>query len=231
MKNICIYLILFISLSSVQATTFSPLTIKTQIKQSDSIVKGRVISEFSEINENGEIVTVVDILADKWIGTEAQSDIIQVYYRGGVVGDKAVLIEGAPEFTVGEKVIVFTKKVHEKNYIVNLGLGKFSLKKLGDEYVLVNQIFPRKPQVGQMRLDKFIDLSQWVKKERFTERYKDKYEIMQEKQASIKTKVKKGRKIASIGKEENSEPKSATWLVFLFGLLGAVFIIIKKRES
>ena len=220
----------FVMSSFVYATTFVPISIKKQIKESDGLIQGEVISVTSEKNGN-RIVSKVTLLADKWIGLKPDENFIDIYYPGGKIGETVFDVKGSPKFDVGENVVLFTKKHKEKNWVNNLGLGKFSLKIMGDKKVLINQIFPGHPEVGQMRIDKFYDLSEWVKKQKFEERYKDKYELNldKESQALYKRKIR-GRSIASIGEKDESQNKlPAIWLVVILGGLGIAVGVIRKK--
>ena len=112
-KLVLIVCILMIS-NIAFCTTFIPLPIKKQIKESDAVVKGEVILTESEMDTDGEITTKVTILADKWIGVKPQSDFVEVHYLGGKVGPRIQKVEGSPNFEIGEKIVLFTKKGQNK---------------------------------------------------------------------------------------------------------------------
>ena len=176
---------LFMSLvlmsSLTYSTTFRPLTIKQQVSSSDSIIYGEVLSKESIESENNQIVTKVTLRADKWIGSvksDEMSDLVDVYYPGGVINGREQQIIGAPKLTIGESVVLMVKKGEKINWISNLGLGKFSVKRVGNQKVLFNQIFPNKPDVGQIELKSFYQLVEGIKGEKLLTRYKDKYEII-----------------------------------------------------
>ncbi len=219
-------------MAMASATTFSPISIKNQIRQSDGVLQGEVITVMSEETPKG-IVSKVTVLANKWIGIEPEDNFVDVYYPGGNVGDKIVKVHGSPQFEIGEKIILFTKIQDKKHWVNNLGLGKFSMKVMGERMVMINQIFPGHPQVGQMNVEKFYTLSEWVKKNKFKERYKDKYELNIEKEAQARiSNHKKGRSIASIQEQQKSHNRLPTfWLVVLFGALGIVFGVFKNKSS
>lgn len=228
-----LFLLLFLaSFSNAYSTTFVPISIKKQIKQSDGVVEGEVISVESEQQDSG-IVSKVTLLPNKWIGLVPKDSFVEVYFPGGALGENVQEIKGAPKFEIGERVVLFTKRHKERDWVNNLGLGKFSLKTLGKRKVIVNQIFPAHPQVGQMRMDKFYDLSEWVKKEKFKERFKDKYELNLEKEAHVRFKRNSGgRSIASVDEtEEVSNKLPASGLVVIFAILGIIFGILRKKRS
>ena len=225
--------ILFGLASQLLATTFSPITIKKQLKTSSGLVEGTVISVTSELLD-GEIVSKVEILPDRWMNLSVDDSVVELHFPGGILGNKALKVEGAPKFIIGEKVVVFTNKFKNKNWISNLGLGKFSIKTIGQTSVMVNQIFPGHPEVSQMKMKSFYELSKWVKKKDFKLRYKDKYELSSEKEIHLRRKARiKGRSLASIqnNQKENVTHKfPAIWLVLLLGLLGFAFGMLRNKS-
>ena len=217
------------------STTFVPLTIKSQVKSSEAIVEGEVISIESE-RHNEMIVSKVSIRANKWLGLESDTGHFDLYYPGGKLAGEIQRIDGSPQFEIGEKVVVFAKSDQNKVWISNLGLGKFSLKNLGKEKILVNQIFPSYPEVGQIPLKSFYKLVEYVKNDKFKERFKDKYEINYEKEAKLRflkrNSSSSGRAIASIDENDSHTEKfSVGWLVIFLGILGILFRIMKRKSS
>lgn len=219
-------------LAEALATTFVPITIKKQITESTGVIIGEAISINSEKDENGRINTRVFLKADKWIGANVENNHVEVFYPGGRVGDEVYKILGAPEFKIGEKVVLLTKKIQGKDFVQNLGLGKFSLKNLGRTQLLVNQIYPNRPEVGQMRLSNFLDLTQEIKGKKFSERFKNKYELNIEKQTSLNASYS-GRSIASVSsakeKEKNKLPDY--WLVIILGVCGVGYTMFRKKSN
>jgi len=216
----------------VSATTFVPQTIKDQLVESSGIVVGEVISIRSEQEPDGRIYSMAFIKADKWLGADVKSDHIEVYFPGGKVGDLVSKIEGAPKFNTGEKVVLFTKNIQNKSYVLNLGMGKFSIKNLGKTQIMVNQIFPQTPEVGQMKLKNFYQLARNLKGKKFSERFKNKYELNIEKQTNIQKSKRVGRKIASVSEKEQDKNKVPVyWLVILLGIVGCSYSFLRKRSS
>lgn len=214
-------------------TTFVPISIKKQLQESDAIVEG--IVAFSEtVEHEGKILTKVSINLDRWIGVSPEDNQVDVFYPGGELNGKHVIVHGAPELNLGENVILFLKKKNDGElWMNNLGLGKFSIKRVGTRKVMVNQIFPGYPAVGQMDLERFVDLSTWVKKTSFTVRFKDKYEVNHDK--TVKQYIKnQGRSLASLNANTNEnhvEEFPIYWLVFLLGCLGVLFRLAKNKLS
>jgi hypothetical protein len=223
---------LLLMTTATNATTFIPVTIKKQIVESSGIIEGEVLAISSEESRDGRIYSRVFLKANKWLDTDVENNHIEVFYPGGKVGDHVYKIQGAPEFKVGEKVVLFTKKLEDKNYVMNLGLGKFSIKNLGRTQLIVNQIYPNRPEVGQMRLSNFYELAQEIKGKKFSERFKNKYELNIEKQTSL-NRTSEGRSIASIASEKAKEKDRLPdyWLVIILGFCGVGYSLFRKRSN
>ena len=234
MAKLLITIILFSLFNSlVFATTFAPLSIKKQIIQSDGIVVGEVINVSSYNNEKGQIVSSAFIKVDKWMGSPVKNNHIEVNFPGGKVGGKAYKVFGAPKFVNGEKVVIFTRNVENQSFVNNLGLGKFSIKNLGKTQIMVNQIFPNLPEVGQMNFNSFVKLTESLKQKRFNERFKNKYERNIEKQTMINSKSSPSRKIASINKKTKKDKNELAdyWLVILLGLISVGYSLIRRKSE
>jgi hypothetical protein len=227
-------LLSLLSNSFVFATTFIPVPIKRQIADSTGIVEGEVFSSEAIIDDSGKIVTKVFIRADKWIGVKPLGEYLEVYYPGGQVGDKVQTVHGSPKFGSGERVVLLLKNDQEKNWIQNLALGKFMVKKYGKTDIIINSIFPKHPKVGQMTLDSFLSLASRIKGKKFKERFKDKYELQVEKENKNFSSKKAGRAIASVKTLEEKELEnqiSTLWILVLFGILGSIFTISRRKNS
>ncbi len=228
------YLILLVLLASqVDATTFVPLSIKKQISDSSGVLEAEVINSEAVELEDGQIFTKVFLKANKWIGVSPDHYHIDVYLPGGTVGDKSLRVDGTPKFTMGEQVVLMIKTHEGKNYLMNLGLGKFSIKKFGNTRILVNSIFPKAPKVGQMPLETFYKLAKRIKGQRFQNRFKDKYELHVEKESRKVKIAKTGRSIASVESKITQEDSkvSTIWILLLFGFFGAVFTVMKMQNK
>lgn len=236
MRNYFVCL-LILSLSSVAfATVFKPLSIKKHLQESSGVIEGEVISMTSEFDENNKIITRVKVKAQKWIGDYYIEDQeVSLYYPGGQVGKKGRFIEGSPKFSIGEKVVLLTKQANDYQWISNLGLGKYSVKRLGSEEIIVNQIFPKEPTMGQMLLKDFYQIASDIKQKKFQHRFKEKYEVYH-KEETVKPNPNQpfvGRKIASIQTDESQKASrlSPGWLVFLLALLGVAVGVLRIKRS
>lgn len=221
MRKLSLFASLFIL--DLMATTFSPVTIRDQLKGAEGVVQGEVVAVSSERDEELGIISKVFLKADRWIGVDVVDNHVELYFPGGELGDEGSLVHGAPKFKQGEKVIVLTNPHNGRSWVQSLGLGKFTIKKVGHTKVAVNQIFPNMPDVGQMRLKSFLSMARELKGEKFKERFKDKYEREHVRSTTSSSHEAQGRSIASIGQAgdgKSGEKPSPLWLVLLLGALG-----------
>ena len=233
MFRLSLLIISMLYIANVFGTTFVPISIKTQINEANSIVYGEVLSKEPETNEEGLVVTKFVLKLDRWIGLENfEGKELSVFTPGGKLKEQVVEIPGAAKMNLGEKVMLLLGKDETENYWVkNLGLGKYSAKKIGNGIVLVNQVFPMDPKIGQIRMERFVGLAERLKKQEFKVRFKDKYEIQAEKQVKYRKLTKgKGRNIASVEASEHANSKmNALWLVLILGLLGGATAAFYSR--
>lgn len=218
------------------ATTFTPVSIRDQIKEAQGLVQGEVVALNSERDPSLGIVTRVFLRADRWMGADVNDNHIELYYPGGELEGEGRSIHGAPKFSIGERVVVLTQFHEGKSWVQNLGLGKFSIKKVGRTEIVVNQIFPNVPDVGQMPLRAFLGLAKDLKDKKFHERFLDKYERSASQEVGIlrgeQTIKRSGRSIASTNNEsEPGQKPSPFWLVLLLGVLGSAFRLGKARKG
>lgn len=215
------------------ATTFAPMSVKDQLLSSKGVVQGEVLSTTSLRDPKFGIVTKAFIRADMWMGTDVSNGHVELFFPGGSLGEEARRVPGAPRFSIGEKVVVFTSSHENKNWVYNLGLGKFSLKKVGTSFVMVNQVFPQVPDVGQMVFRNFVDMAQRLKGEKFQKRFKDKYERAVENKASHQIKSANSRSIASASSSsvQVADENSSFWLVLLLGAMGFTFRLSSRKNK
>lgn len=232
-KSLILLYLIFVN--TAFGTTFVPISIKNMSKEATGVIYGRINSIHSEQLEDGMIATYVNIFPEKWTGVDKEEEFFQVYSPGGKFEGKGLKVEGAPEYEVGEMVFVFVKYIDGKLWVNNLGLGKFSEKKIGRTKVLINQIFPSHPKWGQIPTKKLISILEKMREESFKTRFKDKFEIIREKKAKkvvSKRKIsKRGRSIASVEEREENESNGSSpiWpLLILAFLCGSQ--VLKNRK-
>ena len=234
MRKYCLILGILLVTQAATATVFRPLTIREQLRESHGFVLGEVLASESLRDENGQIITKVTLKANKWLGKlKPTSDKLDVFIPGGQIGSRIQKVHGAPKLSLGEKVVLLTRNDGARNWVLNLGLGKFSVKRIGTHEIIINQIFPGKPNIGQIALNDFFKMAAHIKKEEVQARFKFKYEIISDKEFYAHTNKKEeveGRKIASVEEDNHSSNKLETyWLVLILGLLGVFVAFVRKR--
>lgn len=222
-----VILISYLFCFSVYGTTFLPLSLKKQINSSDGIVYGEVLEKEFLHNKEFEVVTKVILKVDKWIGVGPTDHLVEVYFPGGTIDNRTVQIEGAPNFEINEKVLIFLGKDDQNIlWVKNLGLGKYSEKKVGTSKIFVNQIFPTDPKIGQISSDIFFEYAERLKDQKFFERLKGKYENNKGSLLSNTDKKILNRSIAS-QKEENNQKDHIVKVLWLLAILILLFVFRK----
>ncbi|MGZ7079706.1 MAG: hypothetical protein ACXVJT_09860, partial [Thermoanaerobaculia bacterium] len=112
-----------------------------EIERSSAIVIGHVLSSHVENSLRYGIETVTDVVLEEAIKGDA-GIVIQIHEPGGVMGDDARVIPGVPDFTEGDRVLLFLYQRENGEYTVNdLQLGSFHFVNdvLGRELVIRNE--------------------------------------------------------------------------------------------
>jgi PKD repeat protein len=109
---------------SVSATTIVLPTDEQLIAKSSVIVEGTVVSS-NVVDRNGAIRTETTIEVSRHIKGETPATIV-VDELGGILGDRITKVFGTPEFTEGERVLLFLEAAPRGNYrTIDLFVGKF----------------------------------------------------------------------------------------------------------
>jgi len=95
----------------------------------DLILLGWVESIEGKEAEKG-IFSLATISPEKVVKGKLTTPAVLVKFRGGAVEGRQLYIEDTPDYRVGERVMVFLKKVVGKDYYQTVGLfqGKYSVK-------------------------------------------------------------------------------------------------------
>ncbi len=117
---------------SAFATTVVPPEFDSLVQQADFVVRGTVksvTSEWREQNGHRNIVTFVTIdIAETIAGTPPSPLILQML--GGKIGDRQMIVQGAPTFTVGDEHILFIRgNGLQFTPLVALMHGQYPIKK------------------------------------------------------------------------------------------------------
>jgi len=117
----------------VQATTFVAPTDDELLSAADAVVLGQVLGIESAARADAPIRTYVAIDPEEILVGELPLAPFVIREPGGVVGERAEWVFGAPEFRVGERVLLFLKKGPDGVlHTLHLALGKFSVQREPD---------------------------------------------------------------------------------------------------
>ncbi len=111
------------------ATLVRPVTVEAMARRSDAVVRGVVVSRRSVCGSGAKrVVTLVGVETHAvWRG-EAPA-LLTVVVPGGTADGVGQQIAGAPEFTVGEEVVLFLRREGPGRFRVkDLALGKFAIR-------------------------------------------------------------------------------------------------------
>ena len=104
-------LLVALGASTLRATSVVPPEFEELVRESDYVVRGRITEVDSAWEERGQsrvIVTHVQVEVLEVIAGEPPTPLV-LTMLGGKVGEKAMVLEGAPTFTVGEEDILFVQ--------------------------------------------------------------------------------------------------------------------------
>lgn len=214
----------FLGLASwAQATSFMRVSVDSQLDEADGIFIGHFLEQKSIVVEDGSIATQMSFRLSKEYGLDSQLfglEEIFVHYPGGTWEGETVIIEGVPQFNVGERVAILAKNIDNRLWGLNLALGSYRIINYGKETRLVNGVFPNDPAVSQIKISDFEHKVKQIKGLNL----KVVRSFQHEKARSTQG---KNRSIASIESseendvEESSRSKTFWPLVFL-AVVGAI---------
>ena len=123
-----IFVLIFCLYYSVDATTFAPTTLEKFVKSSTLVITAKVEQVESRWNDDHTRIytyTTVSVL-EPLKGKEIPERII-LKELGGKVGDEALEVEGAAQFTQGEEVLLFLIYYRGRYRVNSMTMGKFSI--------------------------------------------------------------------------------------------------------
>lgn len=116
---------MLLAVSTVRATTIVMPADEQLVDKAPVVISGTVLST-SPVERDGAIWTETQIAVTRTI-KGSTADTITVREPGGVLGDRITKIFGAPEFTEGERVLLFVEASPRGGYrVIDLFAGKFA---------------------------------------------------------------------------------------------------------
>lgn len=208
----------------LKATSFARVSLDDQLKEADSIFVGHFLEERSVQVEDGSIATQMVFKLSQEFGLHSELlglEEIYLHYPGGTWEGQRIVIDGIPRFSPGERVAILAHTIDNRLWGLNLALGSYKILNYGKETLLVNGVFPKDREIGQIKI---LDFERKVKK------IKGSSLKVVKSQNSIEEKDKtkgKNRSIASIpGAEENTNEETSQpgpfWLLVFLASAGAL---------
>jgi len=110
------------------------LDLAEMTRRADRIVVAQVVSTKSAWDANHRFIhTNIELKVEEvWKGTSAEREII--VQSGGVVDDMEMHVHGMPQFTVGEKTLLFLAG-RDAPQVVGMSQGKRSLRWTGKQWM------------------------------------------------------------------------------------------------
>jgi hypothetical protein len=144
-------------ITNAMATTVVRMELPQLVKNSDSIVQGRVEQVYVQWDAaRGLAFTYVSVnVGDPMKGERKRSVLIR--QLGGKVGSMNVTVSGMPRFSKGEEVIVFLKDQKDGTFqVLGMNQGKYEV---ADDFAVSNvsgiEVF--NPKTGQIETPAFVD--------------------------------------------------------------------------
>ena len=147
-----IFIVALLTVTSARATEFDAFDRAAQVRASDLIVTGRVLSVDAAWNRNhSAIVSTANIAIDEvWKGRTA-TDRLSVVTYGGSVDHVALEVEGAARFHDGEQVVLFLKDSSGAYTPLGMRFGKLTIASVAGRRVALGDLPPRTR--GQTRFE------------------------------------------------------------------------------
>ncbi len=224
----------------VFATTFRPVSLETQLKDSNMALHGNYIGKSYKKLSSGQIVTIAKFKIIKIAGIE-QSELINknefsVIYPGGEWEGIVHHIYGAPKFKENEEVFLVLNRLKNGFWLHNLSLGKYRIEKKGRIKTLVSSVFPNHPYFGRIDFKKAEgivgrtlggDLKIVQSDKMIIKTYKNRIRVLKTDSS--------GRKIASYEEDtaiQQDEPVqlSIFWIIMILACIGGATLFVRKSR-
>ncbi len=139
-------------------TTHRSLTFNEIVNRSGVIFRAEVTAQRAEWRERAgsrAIVTIVDFRLERALKGLVES-VRRVEFLGGTIGDRQLVVHGMPQFTVGDRDVVFLRDVPDVFPVVGGTQGRFKILRGADAVDRVmfadSTPVPSVNQVGRARI-------------------------------------------------------------------------------
>lgn len=110
---------------SAKATLADALTMGELVQRADRIALVRVLSQATEYDSRGRIVTRVRVRVEEGLLAANAGDELDVVSLGGIIGDLGMQIAGEPSFEDGERALVFVRHINGIYRPIGMSQGVF----------------------------------------------------------------------------------------------------------
>lgn len=116
--------------AGARGTWFVPLTPEELSVRAEWVVRARVEAVSAQRDAQGRIFTRIELaVAEVWKGTNAVGRCV-VVAGGGVLGEEQVQADGAPEYGLGDEVVVFLVRNSDREWVtLGLSQGQFLVER------------------------------------------------------------------------------------------------------
>jgi hypothetical protein len=85
-------------------------------------------------------------------------DVLKITMTGGTVNGVTSFIDGAPDFSIGEKTFLLLKKNESKMYISNFTMGKYKVLEENGSVFYISSVFPNDNDIGKVKKERMISM-------------------------------------------------------------------------
>jgi hypothetical protein len=119
MRKSALVLLLLAIAAPASATISEALSLEQLVRTADHVVLATALRSQSQFDEQGRIVTDVELrVEDTMKGPMSSGHIVVVRRFGGYVGDLGMLVEGEPSFLPGSRYLVFARGMGDDEHIL-----------------------------------------------------------------------------------------------------------------
>lgn len=227
-----ILILTLLFLNTLLANTF-PIPFSRQIKDSDVIVDGVFVSEYrlaSTSNYEASFKVIRSIGLDT-VDLQNNYHLKVKYSQDDQVDGEYI------DFQNKERVVLFLKKEKSDFILLNHAQSKYSVVRRGRNWVMISEVFPFHPVIGQVDIEKFLVQAENEKRSKFfvSQNVDEKYFSTKKKFGETPfEKPERKRVIASsnygLREPASQNQMSISWMIFILGVLSFVSQYISRKN-
>lgn len=148
-----------------QSASYIYSSLESQLRDSDAVVSGVISGSQYIRSPEGEVFTKYSLKLKNVSGINENSiytsDSFSFVVPGGDWQGIRYQISGAPMFEKGEETLLLLKKQKGEFTPLNLGMGKYSYKRIDGVDYIQSSVFPDHPELGRIsikKIEKEVDL-------------------------------------------------------------------------